>query len=136
MSILVNSIFKQINNLTLIETFSLVKKVEKKYGLDALELANLQSISAQVPKEELVEKSLPKEKAEEKQTFAVTLLEVAQDKKIPILKILRNITNLGLKESKELIDNLPKKLKESLTKEDAEALKSELEGFGAKAQIS
>lgn len=67
--------------------------------------------------------------------FDLTLTEVPADKKIPILKIVRSVTGLGLKESKEIVDNVPKLLKEGLSKEESENLKKELEAAGAKISI-
>ena len=72
---------------------------------------------------------------EEKSSFDITLIEVPADKKIAVLKIVRNLTGLGLKESKDIVDNVPKLLKEGATKEESESIKKELEASGAKITI-
>ncbi len=66
--------------------------------------------------------------------MSVVLAEVG-DKKIQVLKAVREVTGLGLKEAKEIVDNVPKSLKEGLTKEDAEAIKKQIEEQGAKVEI-
>ena len=73
--------------------------------------------------------------ADEKDEFDVTLTTVPADKKIAILKIVRNLTGLGLKEAKEVVDNVPKVLKEAATKEESENIKKELEASGAAVDI-
>jgi large subunit ribosomal protein L7/L12 len=77
----------------------------------------------------------PTEAVEEKSSFDITLTEVPADKKIAVLKIVRNLTGLGLKESKDIVDNVPKLLKEGATKEESESIKKELEASGAKITI-
>lgn len=72
--------------------------------------------------------------AEEKTEFDV-VLDSAGDKKIEVLKVVREVTGLGLKEAKDLVDNAPKPVKEKTKKEDAEAIKSKLEAAGAKVSI-
>ena len=75
------------------------------------------------------------EAVEEKTQFDVILDSVPADKKIAILKIVRNVTGLGLKESKDIVDNVPKTVKEGATKEESETIKKELEAAGAKVTI-
>ena len=75
------------------------------------------------------------EAVEEKVAFDVVLTEVPADKKIAILKIVRNLTGLGLKESKEIVDNVPKLLKEGITKDESESIKKEMEAAGAKVTV-
>jgi large subunit ribosomal protein L7/L12 len=77
----------------------------------------------------------PVEAVEEKVAFDIILTEVPADKKIAILKIVRNLTGLGLKESKDIVDNVPKVLKEGITKDESESIKKELETAGAKVSI-
>ena len=72
---------------------------------------------------------------EEKLFFTLTLISVPQDKKISILKIVRNITNLGLKESKDIVDNVPKILKENISKDECEIIKKEIESLGGVIKI-
>lgn len=71
-----------------------------------------------------------KEIVEAKLTFDVILTDVPTEKKIPVLKVIRSITGLGLKESKEIIDSIPKVLKEGVSKEEAESIKTAFEGTG------
>jgi len=75
------------------------------------------------------------EVAEEKDEFDV-ILEGIGDKKIQVIKVVRAITGLGLREAKELVDNAPKAVKEGVTKDEAETLKTQLEGAGATVEIS
>ena len=72
---------------------------------------------------------------EEKTQFDIILSDVPADKKIAILKIVRNITGLGLKESKDIVDNVPKVLKESVSKEESETIKKEIEAAGGKVTL-
>ena len=75
------------------------------------------------------------EAAEEKTEFDLILEEVPADKKIAVLKVVRTLTGLGLKEAKDLVESTPKNIKEGVAKADAEAAKKELEGAGAKCAI-
>jgi len=77
----------------------------------------------------------PAEAAEEKTAFDITLADVPADKKIAILKIVRNVTGLGLKESKDIVDNVPKVLKEGASKEESESIKKEIEAAGGKVTV-
>ena len=74
------------------------------------------------------------EEAEEKTSFDVVLTG-AGDRKIPVIKVVRDITSLGLKEAKELVDNVPKPVKEGVTKEEADQIKAKLEEAGAAVEI-
>jgi large subunit ribosomal protein L7/L12 len=77
-----------------------------------------------------------KEVVEEKTTFDVILEDVPSDKRVPVLKIIRNLTSLDLKEAKESITSLPKTIQQGVSKEDAEAAKQQLEEAGAKVKIA
>lgn len=123
------SIIEQLKSLTLLEAAELVKEIEKTFGVDtsitsAPIVGNVQALN-----------SIPAEVIEEKTSFDVLLTEVPADKKISILKIVRNLTGLGLKESKDIVDNVPKLVKEGVTKDESEAIKKELETAGAKVTI-
>ena len=76
------------------------------------------------------------EVAEEKTAFDVILEDVASDKRVAVLKVIRNLTSLGLKEAKEFTSSLPKAVKESVSKEEAEQAKQQLEEAGGKVKIS
>lgn len=120
-------IIDNLKNLTLIETSELVSKIETIFGVSAATQATMM-VS---PQPIIKEIEIP----EEKTNFDVILTEVPVDKRIPILKAVRNITALGLKESKEIIDNVPKVIKEGLVKNECESIKKELELVGAKVII-
>jgi large subunit ribosomal protein L7/L12 len=120
------TIIDQLKTLTLLEAAELVKEIETTFGVDT-------SVSS-APMVVAVA-AAPEEAAEEKDAFDITLTEVPSDKKIAILKIVRNLTGLGLKESKEIVDNVPKVLKEGVTKAEVESMKKELEDAGAKVSV-
>jgi large subunit ribosomal protein L7/L12 len=122
-------IINELKGLTLLETSELVNLLEITFGINASEFnsvalknSNANDISAN-------------EIQEEKTSFDVSLIEVPADKKIAVLKIIRNITGLGLKESKDIVDNIPKLIKEKISKEESETIKAELETVGAKVLI-
>jgi large subunit ribosomal protein L7/L12 len=121
------SIVHNLKVLNLIEISKLIKQVEKTFGVSA---AALQT-SVSLVKEPLIVQEL----IEEKNTFDIILIEAPSDKRISILKIVRNITGLGLKESKEIVDNVPKTIKEGVTKLDCDNIIKELESAGAKVNI-
>jgi large subunit ribosomal protein L7/L12 len=123
-----DNIIEQLKNLTLLEAAELVKEIEKTFGVDT-------SVSIGSNMGAIPVLAAPVELVEEKVAFDLILTEVPADKKISILKIVRNLTGLGLKESKEIVDNVPKVLKEGITKEESETIKKELETAGAKVSI-
>jgi large subunit ribosomal protein L7/L12 len=122
------NIIEQLKSLTLLEAAELVKEIEKTFGVDT-------SVSVGSNMGAMPVLAAPIELVEEKIAFDLILTEVPADKKISILKIVRNLTGLGLKESKEIVDNVPKLLKEGITKEESETIKKELETAGAKVTI-
>lgn len=126
----IDTIIEQLKTLTLVEASELVKSIEDTFGVDT-------SIAAAPMMVGAVQGGAPAggEAEEEKTSFDIHLEDVPADKKIAILKIVRNVTGLGLKESKEIVDNVPKILKEGATKEDGESIKKELESAGAKVSI-
>jgi large subunit ribosomal protein L7/L12 len=135
-----NIILDQLKNLTLKEASELVKKIEEEFNVEAAQpafpleiLSNLQNIQSNSNVKEVIQEPTPV--IEEKTTFSVILEEVPSDKKIAILKIVRNLTGFGLKESKEIVDNPPKVLREALSKAEAESTKKELEEAGAKIAL-
>lgn len=123
------NIIEELKSLTLVEASELVKEIEKTFDVDA----SIQASVAAAPVASIAQASAPA--VEEKTTFDVILAEVPVDKKIAILKVVRTITGLGLKESKDIVDNIPKTVKEGVTKEEAENIKKELETAGAKVTI-
>lgn len=121
------AIIESLKNLTLIETSKLVSQIEIVFGVSAAMQTTTASLPIPIIKEI--------ETQEEKTNFDVILTEAPFDKRISILKTVRNITGLGLKESKEIVDNVPKVIKEGLVKNECETIKKELELAGAKVII-
>jgi large subunit ribosomal protein L7/L12 len=113
-------IVEDLSNLTVLEAAELSKMLEEKWGVSAA--APVAVAAAGAP--------AAAEAAEEKTDFDV-ILEAAGDKKIEVIKEVRAITGLGLKEAKDLVDGAPKAVKEGIAKADAEALKKQLEEAGA-----
>ena len=116
----IEEILAAVDELTVIELNDLVKAAEEKYGVSAA--AGVAVVAAGPAA------------AEEKTDFDVELTEVGSEK-IKVIKVVREVTGLGLKEAKELVDNAPKTLKEQASKEDAEAIKTKLEEVGAKVTL-
>lgn len=127
----INLIVENLKSLTLVEISQLIKEIEITFNVSTLSYNTILQNSTTI--KDVIE---PEQKIEEEKTiFSIILNEFPVEKKISILKIVRNITGLGLKESKELIDNVPKTLKEGLTKTECEQIKTELENIGAKILI-
>ncbi len=122
----VQEIVEAVENLTVMELAELVKALEEKFGVSA---AAPVAVAAPVAGAAAAE-----EQAEEKTSFDVVLTDVGSSK-IKVLKVVREITGLGLAEAKALIDNLPKAIKEGVSKEEAEELKKKLEEVGAKVEL-
>lgn len=115
-----------VSNMTVLELSELIEQFEEKFGVSATTPIAV-SASTVPEKAEQVEEA-------EKTEFDVMLMEVG-DKKIQVIKVVRSTTNLGLKEAKELVDNAPSRVKEGISKEDAENIKEQLEEAGATADI-
>lgn len=121
----VQTILEEIEKLTLIEAAELVKAMEEKFGVSAAAPVAVAAVAA-APAEAA---------AEEVSEVNVILASVPADKKIAVLKEVRAITGLGLKEAKDLVDGAPKAVKEGVKKEEAEAIKKQLEAAGATIEI-
>ena len=115
-----------ISNMTVLELSELVKEMEDKFGVSA---AAPMAVAAAVPGADA-----GGEGAEEKTEFDVILTAVG-DKKIQVIKEVRAITGLGLKDAKALVDEAPKPVKEGIAKEEAEKVKEQLEGAGAQVEL-
>jgi large subunit ribosomal protein L7/L12 len=113
----------KLDSLTLLDASKLVKYLEGKWG-----------VSAAAPVAMAAGPAAAAEEVEEKTSFDV-ILESAGDKKIPVIKEVRALTGLGLKEAKDIVDGAPKTLKEGVSKEEAEEIKQKLEAAGAKIKI-
>ena len=121
-----DEILESIANMTVMEIADLVKAMEEKFGVSAAAVAAPAAAGAAAG-------AAPAE--EEKTEFDVILAAVPADKKIPCIKAVREITGLGLKEAKELVEGAPKAIKEGASKEDAAALKAKLEAAGATVEV-
>ena len=126
MSEKIDQIVESLKILTLLEASELVTKIEETFGVDA---------SASVGGTMVMAAPAVVEEVEEQTEFNVILDEVPADKKIPILKIVRSITGLGLKEAKELVESAPKSIKENIAKDAAEDVKKQIEAAGGKASL-
>lgn len=127
MSDKINDILDKIGALSLLEASELVKAFETKFGVTAASpMAFAMPAGGGA--------GATASKAEEPTEFNVILAN-AGDKKIQVIKVVRSITGLGLKEAKDLVDGAPKPLKEKVSKEDAEKMKKELEESGAQVEI-
>ena len=113
-----------IDSLTILEASELVKAMEEKYGVSAAAPVAVAAVAGPAAEVE-----------EAKDEFTVVLTGVG-DKKIQVIKEIRAITGLGLKEAKELVDNAPKTVKEGLSRDEAEALQKQLEGAGAAVELA
>lgn len=116
-------IVEAVGSMTLLEVADLVKMFEETFG-----------VSAAAPVAAVAAAAGPAEAVEEQTEFDV-ILDSAGDKKINVLKVVRELTGLGLKEAKEVVDSAPKVVKEKVKKEDAAAMKAKLEAEGAKVSI-
>jgi large subunit ribosomal protein L7/L12 len=123
-----DQILDQLKTLSLLEAAELVKQIEEAFGVSAAAPAGGMMMMAPGA-------GAPAEPEEEKTAFDVVLEEVPADKKIAILKVVRTLTGLGLKEAKDLVESTPKTVKEGASKDDAEAAKKELEEAGGKVSI-
>jgi len=115
-----NKIIEEIEKMTVVELADLVKTLEEKFGVSAAMPAAAAGVAAGV--------------AEEKTSFNV-ILKAGGEQKINVIKIVKEITGLGLKESKDLVEGAPKPVKEGLKKEEADEIKSKLEAAGAVVEL-
>lgn len=121
----VEEILEKLKTLSLLEAAELVKGIEETFGVSAAASAGVVVAGPAAAAEE----------KEEQTEFDVILEEVPKDKKIAILKVVRSITGLGLKEAKAMVEETPKTIKEGVPKDDAEDTKKKLEEAGAKVAV-
>lgn len=119
-------IIEVIKGMSVLELSELVKALEEEFGVSA---------AAPVAVAAPVAGAAGAAPAEEEQTEFDVILKAAGDKKIQVIKVVREITNLGLKDAKDLVDSAPKAIKEKVSKEEAEAVKAKLEEAGAEVEI-
>ena len=125
MSITKEQVFEFIDNMTILDMSKFVKEFEERYGVPAaapVAVAAVGGAAAAAPA------------AEEKTSFDV-ILSAAGDKKIQVIKVVRELTGLGLKEAKDLVDGAPKPVKTGVSKEEATSMKTKLEEQGATVEI-
>ena len=128
MSDKINQIVEELKTLTLLEASELVTAIEETFGVDASASAGGGVMMAAAP--------AAAEEVEEKTEFNVMLDEVPADKKIAVLKVIRTLTGLGLKEAKELVESAPKMVQEDLGKDAAEDAKKQIEDAGGKVSLT
>jgi large subunit ribosomal protein L7/L12 len=117
--------FEHLDSLTVLELADYIKEFEQRYGISA----------AAVPVAAAAAAPGAEAKAEEVKTEFTVVLKSAGDKKINVIKTVREVTNLGLKEAKDLVDSVPKPVKEKISKEEAEAIKAKFEEVGATVEL-
>jgi large subunit ribosomal protein L7/L12 len=120
----VEEIVKQIEELTVVEAFELKKALEEKFDVKASAPMAMMAAPA----------AAPAEAAEEKSEFDIILTDGGANK-IGVIKVVKNITGLGLKEAKDLVEGAPKTVKEGVKKDDAEKIKKEIEEAGGKVEL-
>jgi len=127
MAVSKDEILEAISNMTVMQVVELISDMEKKFGVTAAAPVAMvagggAAAAAAAP-------------AEEKTEFAVTLKEYPADKKVGVIKVIRELTGLGLKEAKDLVEGVPSLVKEGVNKADSETMKKKLEEAGAKVEI-
>jgi large subunit ribosomal protein L7/L12 len=121
----VESILEEIKGLTLLEAADLVKKMEETFGVSAAAAAPVMMAGGAAAGAAAIE---------EKTEFSVVLTDVGANK-INVIKAVREVTSLGLKEAKDLVDGAPKPIKEGVSKEEAATIKKKFEDAGAKVEV-
>jgi large subunit ribosomal protein L7/L12 len=124
MAITKEDVFSFIDNMTILDMSQFIKEFEERYGVTAAAPAAVAAAPA----------AAAPVAAEEKTSFDVVLM-AAGDKKIQVIKVVRELTGLGLKEAKDLVDGAPKAVKAGVSKEEADSVKAKLEAEGAKVEV-
>ncbi len=125
----IQTIANDLSGLSVMQVAELVKVLEQKWGVSAAAAAPVMMAAAGAPAAGGAAAA-----AEEKTEFAVHLLN-AGDKKINVIKVVREVTSLGLKEAKDLVDGAPKVVKEGISKDEAAAIRKKFEDVGAQVEI-
>jgi large subunit ribosomal protein L7/L12 len=120
----IDEIIEAVDGLTVLELSELVKALQEKYG-----------VSAAVPVAAAAPGGAAEVAPEEEKTSFDVILNGAGEKKIQVIKVVRELTSLGLKEAKDLVESAPQPIKQGLNKEEAEAIKAKLEAEGASVEI-
>jgi large subunit ribosomal protein L7/L12 len=126
MSAATDKILESLKTLSLLEAAELVKQIEEAFGVSAAAPVAVAGVAAA---------AAPADAGEEKTEFDVVLESVPDDKKISVLKVVRGLTGLGLKEAKDLVESAPKAIREGVAKDAAEDAKKQIEEAGGKVAI-
>jgi len=127
MAVSKDEILDAISKMTLMEVVELISDMEKKFGVTAAAPVAVAAAPGAA--------SAAAAPAEEKTEFTVVLKEYPADKKVTVIKVIREITGLGLKEAKDLVEGVPSTVKEAVSKADSETMKKKLEDAGAKVEV-
>jgi large subunit ribosomal protein L7/L12 len=125
-----DDLLEAIDKMTVLELSEFIKRFEERYGVTAAAPAAVAAAPAAGGGGAAEAAAAPEEQTE----FTATIIEIGQNK-IPVIKVVRELTGLGLKEAKDLVDASPKAVKEGVTKDEAEKIKAALEEQGAKVEI-
>jgi large subunit ribosomal protein L7/L12 len=128
MAVSKDEILESISKMTVLEVVELISDMEKKFGVTAAAPV----AAAAGPAAGAAAAAAP---AEEKTEFTVVLKEYPADKKVSVIKVIRELTGLGLKEAKDLVEGAPQTVKEGVNKADSDSMKKKLEDAGAKVEI-
>ncbi|MDX6455335.1 MAG: large subunit ribosomal protein [Gaiellaceae bacterium] len=120
----VDTIFEQLGSMSVLELVELKKKIEDEWGITAAAPVAVAAAGG----------AAPAEAVEEKTSFDV-VLKAAGGQKIQVIKVVRSVTGLGLKEAKDLVDSAPKPVKEGVNQEEADSIKAQLEEAGAEVEL-
>jgi large subunit ribosomal protein L7/L12 len=126
MAVSKDEILDAISQMTLMQVVELISDMEKKFGVTAAAPVAVAAAPAG---------GAAAAPAEEKTEFTVLLKEYPADKKVTVIKVIREITGLGLKEAKDLVEGVPSTVKEAVSKADSDSIKKKLEDAGAKVEI-
>ena len=120
-----DQVFGFIDNMTILQMSEFIKEFEDRYGVTAAAPVAVAGVAA----------AAPAAAAEEEKTAFDVILKAAGDKKIQVIKVVRELTGLGLKEAKDLVDGAPKEVKAGVSKEEADTIKAKLEEQGATVEV-
>jgi large subunit ribosomal protein L7/L12 len=128
MAVSKDEILDAISKMTLVEVTELISDMEKKFGVTAAAPVAVAAAGGAAA-------GAAAAPAEEQTEFTVVLKEYPADKKVTVIKVVRELTGLGLKEAKDLVEGVPSTVKESVPKADSESMKKKLEDAGAKVEV-
>ncbi len=127
MAVSKDEILDAISNMTIMQVVELISDMEKKFGVSAAA-----AVAVAAAPGAAAAAAAP---AEEQTEFTVTLKEYPAEKKVTVIKVIREVTGLGLKEAKDLVEGVPSVVKDSVNKADSEKIKKSLEDAGAKVEV-